>query len=68
MLELDLMLQGFLDHEYENAAQPTQDAFVELLNYSDQDLLELLMARSEAEEPSINDVIQKVRHATRVNA
>lgn len=66
MLELDLMLQAFLDHDYDRSAKETQDAFIELLNYSDQDLLELLMARSETDVQPINDVIQKIRHATRV--
>ena len=66
MLELDLMLQVFLDHAYEQAEESTQQAFVELLNFADQDLLELLMAREQADDPSIDNVIQEIRHATRV--
>lgn len=67
MLELDLMLQAFLDHTYEKADASTQEAFIELLNFADQDLLELLMAREQADDPSIDNVIQEIRHATRVH-
>ena len=64
MLELDIMLQTFIDHEYDNTDEQTQHAFIELLTFSDQDLLELLMAREQAESANIANVIQKIRHAT----
>ena len=68
MLELDLMLESFLDHDYEQANEKTKTAFVELLTFSDQDLLELLMAREKTDDPSIDDVVQKIRYSTRIHS
>jgi len=68
MLELDLMLQAFLDHDYDIADTATQQAFIELLNYSDQDLLALLLAQEQAKIPVIADVIEKIRHTTLIKA
>jgi succinate dehydrogenase flavin-adding protein (antitoxin of CptAB toxin-antitoxin module) len=68
MLELDLMLQTFLDHDYEKNSDETKQAFIELLTFSDQDLLELLLAKEQADSPHIADVIRKIRHATLAHA
>ncbi len=68
MLELDIMLQSFLDKTYDELTDSDKEAFVEVLNFSDQDLLELLLAREQADCAVISNVIQKIRHTTLSNA
>lgn len=68
MLELDIMLQAFLDHDYDAISEAEQFTFVELLAYPDQELLELLLGQAQAEQPAIADVVQKIRHTTLAKA
>ncbi len=61
MLELDLMLGGFLDNCYESESASVQQAFQELLGYQDQQLQELLFGEAQVEEARIADVIQRIK-------
>ncbi len=63
MLELDLLLQGFLDHGYAGLDAAEQQRFVELLELSDQELFEILMTIEEPEKKEFSHVITKIRHA-----
>ena len=45
MLELDLVLQAFLDHRYDHASSDERRAFEALLNYPDALLFEYVMGR-----------------------
>ena len=47
LLELDLVLQDFLEHCYEGLDGEERRCFVELLDQPDNDLLDLAMGRSE---------------------
>lgn len=66
MLELDLMLQGFVRHGYDELSATARAAFRTLLDYPDPVLLELLMGRSATADPEIARVIEKIR-ATAAN-
>lgn len=44
MLELDLLLEAFLDNEYEGLADIEKQAFVELLATHDTELLDSILA------------------------
>jgi len=61
MLELDLLLQGFLDRGYARLNPGGQQVFENLLDYPDDVLLELLMGRSAAADPEVADVIEEIR-------
>ena len=61
MLELDLLLQGFLDRGYAKLSLDRQKVFENLLDYPDDVLLELLMGRSAAADPEVADVIEEIR-------
>lgn len=63
MLELDLLLQGFLDHGYSSLAEQGQEAFQQLLTYPDQDLFEYLMARALPTDKDVADVVNCIRNA-----
>ena len=63
MLELDLLLQPFLESGYGDLDETEQGLFLQLLELPDQDLFEQLMEIKEPEEKEISRVITKIRHA-----
>lgn len=62
MLELDLLLQGFLEHGYSTLTAQGREAFQELLSYPDRDLLEYLMARALPTDKDVADVVHSIRN------
>jgi antitoxin CptB len=63
MLELDILLQTFLQQDYDSLTQQEQESFKCLLNTPDNLLLEYLMGRTAAADPNLRHVIQKIRSA-----
>lgn len=63
MLELDLMLQGFLDRGYDALSETQRTRFVQLLELPDQQLLDYLMEREIPKEREDVELITKIRHA-----
>ncbi len=57
LLELDLILERFLK------TNPTEKEFVELLELPDNDLLDIVMGRSDAFGPHLNDIVARLRAA-----
>jgi len=66
MLELDLVLQSFLDDQYDQAAVNEQRAFEALLNYPDALLLEYVMGRMTPTDPLLAHVVVRLRAAPSV--
>jgi len=67
MLELDLMLNAFLDNGedgYASLDDTDREVFRTILEYPDNMLLELLMGRMQASEPAVNHVIQRICQTT----
>lgn len=63
MLELDLLLQGFVLNGYDALMENEKYDFERLLETADQELLELLLAQKESEDPALANVIAKIRNA-----
>jgi len=63
MRELDLLLEGYLDHGYAAAAESERAAFRRLLDYPDQLLLEYLLGSLAPGEREMCDVILMIRGA-----
>lgn len=61
MLELDLLLQGFLECGYDNLAVADRKVFVLLLEYPDAVLFDLLMGRTVSTDEEIEHVVEKIR-------
>ena len=61
MLELDTLLSTFLERGHEGLGKDGQQAFLELLNYDDTELLEYLMGRQSHMEVRIQNVIEAIR-------
>ena len=63
MLELDLLLLGFLENGYAQLNSDSKQAFVELLDIVDTELLEYLMGRHVHKEAHIQYVIEAIRQS-----
>ncbi len=63
MLELDVLLERFLEHQYSAASAEIQTAFARLLTLPDPEIFALIMSRQIAEDPQLRDVIQRLRHS-----
>ncbi len=63
MLELDLLLQGFLRQGYDGLDAVGEQAFSELLDLPDALLLEFLLGRSTPVDPRVRDVVSQIRTA-----
>ena len=61
MLELDLLLQGFLQQGYDNLADADKGVFVVLLGYPDAVLFDLLLGRTVSTDREIEHVVEKIR-------
>lgn len=63
MLELDLLLNGFIDNGYATLDQSQLEVFDLLLDYPDQLLLELLLGQTKSADKEINLIVDKIRNA-----
>lgn len=61
MLELDLLLNNFLDKKLNSLTQQQKQAFELLLSYPDQTLLDLLLGNAVSSDPAIFSIVQQVR-------
>ena len=63
MLELDLMLESFVEKRYEDLPIKSKKAFHQLLNCQDQILLDYLLGQDVPTDKDIADVAKQVRDA-----
>jgi len=63
MLELDILLNTFLDNKYSLLNRQQRLVFNELLDYPDQTLLELLMGKMASGNPDIATLVEQIRRA-----
>lgn len=63
MLELDLLLQGFLDKGYDALDEQGRRGFIEMLEFSDQMLLEYFLGRLQPVDRVIADVVAAIRRS-----
>ena len=61
LLELDLVLQRFVDRHYGGLNAEQKRAFESLLAAPDNDLLDLAMGRAELDAPEAREIIQLLR-------
>jgi antitoxin CptB len=62
LLELDLLLKGFLERSYDRLGPEERAVFAELLEQPDNDLLDLAMGRKEP-APRYQSVVEMLRAA-----
>ncbi len=61
MLELDLLLNNFVDKKVATLTQQEKDSFELLLSYPDQTLLDLLLGNSVSSDPSISTLVLQIQ-------
>ncbi len=61
MLELDLLLNNFVDKGIENLSAEQKQMFEMLLSYPDQTLLDLLLGNSVSSDSSIASLVQQIQ-------
>lgn len=64
MLELDLMLQAFVDKEVPDLTHDELIVFDRLLDYPDQVLLELFLNQTHSSDKEISQFVERIRKAT----
>jgi len=62
LLELDLVLQRFMDARFDKLNAAEVDEFRELLSYEDNDLLDMVMGRAEPVNTRLNEVLILLRN------
>jgi antitoxin CptB len=63
LLELDLVLERFLERHLEHLQGESLDSFETLLNYTDTDLLDLIRARTECRDARLAEVLGWLRNS-----
>jgi antitoxin CptB len=61
LLELDLILQGFLERRFARLSAEEKALFAELLDRPDPELLDWALGRSEPPDPRYRDVVRLMR-------
>ena len=67
MLELDLLLNNFVDKKIDSLDEKQTQSFELLLSYPDQALLDLLLGNSVSSDSEISAIVQQIR-ATSFNS
>lgn len=60
-LELDLILQRYLHHRYMSATPDEKQAFLQLLELEDSELLRYLMGERACDSPGLQTLIEIIR-------
>ena len=61
MLELDLLLNNFVDKKVNTLSTQQKQSFDLLLSYPDQTLLDLLLGNSVSSDPSISTLVKLIQ-------
>ena len=61
MLELDILLQGFVDNGYADLSDQGRLTFDVLLKYPDQELLEYFLKQAEPDDKDIAKLVTTIR-------
>ncbi|MCW8922298.1 MAG: succinate dehydrogenase assembly factor 2 [Gammaproteobacteria bacterium] len=61
MLELDMLLNAYVEMEYDNLSAEDKALFLKLLDYQDQELLGFLLEKKEPSDVTISALITKIR-------
>jgi antitoxin CptB len=65
MLELDILLNTYLDKKYNTMSQQQGAVFTQVLDYPDQVLLDLLLGNMRSSNTEINSLITDIQQTNR---
>jgi len=60
MRELDLLLLRFFDQHYQHLSSAEQQAFVQLLDHDDPDLLAWLLQQAQPEDEELKQIVKRI--------
>lgn len=63
MLELDLLLNGFIDQRYTSLSDAQKKVLDRLLDYPDQLLFDMLLGYMQASDPEVTKLVEEIRGA-----
>ena len=63
LLELDIIIERFLNSDFDTLSYEELAAYRELLTWEDNDLLDLVNAKVEADVPHLQPIIDRLRRA-----
>ena len=63
MLELDILLNDFLDKSYENLTVQRKNTFDQILDYPDQLLFDLFLGHMQSSDNSVSELVQTIRQS-----
>ena len=66
MLELDILLNGFIDTQYTHLSSEQKNIFDQVLDYPDQLLFDLFLGHMESSDNSVSDLVQTIRQSASV--
>jgi antitoxin CptB len=61
MLELDILLNSYLDKNYNTMSQQQGDIFSEVLDYPDQVLFDLLLGNMQSSDARVNRLVSEIQ-------
>ena len=61
MLELDILLNSYLDKNYDTMSQQQGDLFSEVLDYPDQVLFDLLLGNMQSSDARVNRLVSEIQ-------
>ena len=61
MLELDILLNSYLDKNYSTMSQQQGDIFSEVLDYPDQVLFDLLLGNMQSSDARVNRLVSEIQ-------
>ena len=66
MLELDILLNNFVDHKASDLSEQQKQSFELLLSYPDQTLLDLLLGNAVSSDPLILSIVNQIQSTSAV--
>jgi succinate dehydrogenase flavin-adding protein (antitoxin of CptAB toxin-antitoxin module) len=61
LLEVDISLTRFLDHQFKNLSEEEQLVFVELADMEDHDLWHLISGQADCDDPRFEPIVAMLR-------
>ena len=61
MLELDILLNSYLDKNYNTMSKQQGDIFSEVLDYPDQVLFDLLLGNMQSSDARVNKLVSEIQ-------
>jgi len=63
MLELDILLNDFLDKSYEKISSQQKNTLDQMLDYPDQLLFDLFLGHMQSSDNSVSELVQTIRQS-----